>query len=247
MTRILSLDDCAEIVDLISLVLTRAGYDHTGTTDNYDALSVLRSEPVDLFTQDLMRPDMDGWTFYALMKSDPSLRHIPVLIISAKSQSIDKVLGLQAYQVDGYLTKPFGPQELLEVIAEILKRHSRPLPTEEDRARARIRRETELRRRAQLLQEVLGSLSNVELEEGAAIVYGQRSQYKVALDTGSVVRWPNRQHICIASQLRSRAPRLCLPFEEVDATAERIISTILMLSADQDIRDEAILQQLKGS
>jgi len=246
MTRILSLDDCAEIVDLISLILTRAGYDHTGTTDNYDALSILRSEPVDLFTQDLMRPDMDGWTFYELMKSDASQCRIPVLIISAQSQSISKVLGLQVYQVDGYLTKPFGPQELLEAVAEILKRHSKPLPTEEDKARARIRRETELRRRAQLLQEVLGSLSNVKLEEGAAIVYGQRSQYKVALDTGLVVRLPHQQHICIASQLRSRAPRLCLPFEEADAASERILSTVLMLSADQDIRDETILRQLKG-
>ncbi len=103
-----------------------------------------------------------------------------------------------------------------------------------------------MRRRAQLLQEVLGSLSNVKLEEGAAIVHGQRCQYKVALDTGAVVRLPNRQHICIASQLYARAPRLCLPFEEADATAEKIISTILMLSADQDIRDEAILRQLKG-
>jgi len=245
MTRILSLDDCAEIVDLISLILTRAGYDHTSTTDNYDALSILRSEPVDLFTQDLMRPDMDGWTFCELIKSDASRRHIPVLIISAQSQSV-QVPGLQVCRVDGYLTKPFGPQELLEAIAEILKRHSKPLPTEEDKARARIRRETELRRRAQLIQEILGSLSNVKLEEGAAIVYGQRSQYKVALDTGMVVRLPNRQHICIASQLRSRAPRLCLPFEEADAASERIISTILMLSADQDIRDEAILRQLKG-
>ncbi len=246
MTRILSLDDCAEIVDLISLILTRAGYDHTGTTDNYDALSILRSEPVDLFTQDLMRPGMDGWTFYELMKSDVALRHIPVLIISTQSQSINKVLGLPVCQVDGYLTKPFGPQELLEAVAEILKRHSKPLPTEEDKARARIRRETELRRRAQLLEEVLGSLSNVKLEEGTAIVYGQRSQYKVALDTGTVVRWPNQQHICIASQLRSRAPRLCLPFEEAGAASERIISTILMLSADQDICDETILRQLKG-
>jgi len=246
MTRILSLDDCAEIVDLLSLILTRAGYEHTGTTDNYDALSILRSEPVDLFTQDLMRPDMDGWTFCELMKSDASLRHIPMLIISAKSQSIDKILGLQVCHVDGYLTKPFGPQELLEAIAEILKRRSKPLPTEEDKARTRIQRETELHRRAQLLQEIVGSLSNVELEEDAAIVYGQRSQYKVALDTGSVVRWPTRRRICIASQSHLRAPRLCLPFEKADTVFERIISTIMMLSADQDIRDEAILRQIKG-
>jgi two-component system response regulator VicR len=246
MTRILSLDNCAEIVDLLSLILTRAGYEHIGTTDNYEALSILHSEPIDLFTQDLMRPDLDGWTFYELMKSDASLRHIPVLIISAKSQSVDKILGLQVRQVDGYLTKPFGPQDLLEVIAEIFKRRSKPLPTEEDKARARTQREAELRRRAELLQEIVASLSNVKLEEGAAIVYGQRSQYKVALDSGSVVRWPTQQHICIASQSRLRAPRLCLPFEKADATAERIISTILMLSADQDIRDETILRQIKG-
>jgi DNA-binding response OmpR family regulator len=67
-----------------------------------------------------MMPDMDGWEVYQRMKSDEELREIPVIVVTAKAQSIDKVLGLHIAKVDDYITKPFGPQELLESVEKIL-------------------------------------------------------------------------------------------------------------------------------
>ncbi|HLE04641.1 MAG TPA: response regulator, partial [Anaerolineales bacterium] len=74
----------------------------------------------DLVLLDLMMPDMDGWEVYQRMKSDEALRDIPVVVVTAKAQSIDKVLGLHIAKVDDYITKPFGPQELLESVEKIL-------------------------------------------------------------------------------------------------------------------------------
>ena len=71
-----------------------------------------------------MMPDMDGWEVYQQIKSDDELKHIPVIIVTAKAQSIDKVLGLHIAKVDDYVTKPFGPQELLQSIEKVLSARS---------------------------------------------------------------------------------------------------------------------------
>jgi len=69
---------------------------------------------------DLMMPDMDGWEVYQQMKADPELKNIPVIVVTAKAQSIDKILGLHIAKVDDYVTKPFGPQELLQSVERVL-------------------------------------------------------------------------------------------------------------------------------
>ena len=69
---------------------------------------------------DLMLPDLDGWAVYQQMKIDEDLKHIPVIIVTAKDRSIDKLLGLHIAKVDDYITKPFGPQELLNSINKAL-------------------------------------------------------------------------------------------------------------------------------
>jgi DNA-binding response OmpR family regulator len=67
-----------------------------------------------------MMPDMDGWEVYQQMKADPELKSIPVIVVTAKAQSIDKILGLHIAKVDDYVTKPFGPQELLQSVERVL-------------------------------------------------------------------------------------------------------------------------------
>jgi DNA-binding response OmpR family regulator len=73
---------------------------------------------------DLMMPDMDGWEVYQKMKSDDATKGIPVIVVTAKAQSIDKVLGLHIAKVDDYITKPFGPQELLESVEQVFARQA---------------------------------------------------------------------------------------------------------------------------
>ena len=101
MTRILSLDDEPEIVGLYSLILEPKGYEHVCVSDSYEAWAMLCTESFDLFTQDLLRPDIDGWAFYDLIKADESLRDLPVMIISAKLG--DKDMALQYAKVDAFL------------------------------------------------------------------------------------------------------------------------------------------------
>jgi two-component system response regulator VicR len=83
-------------------------------------LEIVRREKPDLILLDLMMPDMDGWEVYQQIKADAELRVIPVIVVTAKAQSIDKVLGLHIAKVDDYITKPFGPQELLESVEKII-------------------------------------------------------------------------------------------------------------------------------
>ncbi len=74
----------------------------------------------DLILLDLMMPDMDGWEVYQQIKADEQTRHIPVIVVTAKAQSIDKVLGLHIAKVDDYIAKPFSPADLLESIERVI-------------------------------------------------------------------------------------------------------------------------------
>ena len=68
-----------------------------------------------------MMPDMDGWEVYQQMKADEKTKNIPVIVVTAKAQSIDKVLGLHIAKVDDYITKPFSPQDLMNSVEKVLK------------------------------------------------------------------------------------------------------------------------------
>jgi DNA-binding response OmpR family regulator len=91
-----------------------------GANGGVEGLEIVKREKPDLILLDLMMPDMDGWEVYQQIKADTDLRTIPVVVVTAKAQSIDKVLGLHIAKVDDYITKPFGPQELLESVEKIL-------------------------------------------------------------------------------------------------------------------------------
>jgi DNA-binding response OmpR family regulator len=118
--RVVCVEDEPEIIDLIRLILGRKGFDLTGATGGLEGLETIRRVKPDLVLLDLMMPDMDGWEVYQQMKADPELKSIPVIVVTAKAQSIDKILGLHIAKVDDYVTKPFGPQELLQSVERVL-------------------------------------------------------------------------------------------------------------------------------
>ncbi len=117
---VVCIEDEQEMIDLVRLILGRRGFEVEGANGGLEGLEKVQQVKPDLVLLDLMMPDMDGWEVYQRMKSDESLREIPVIVITAKAQSIDKVLGLHIAKVDDYITKPFGPQELLESVEKIL-------------------------------------------------------------------------------------------------------------------------------
>ena len=73
-----------------------------------------------VITLDVIMPEMDGWEVYQSMKAEETSREIPVIIVTAKAQSIDRVLGLHIAKVDDYIAKPFSPQELMNSVAKVL-------------------------------------------------------------------------------------------------------------------------------
>ncbi len=117
---VVCIEDESEMIDLIRLILGRRGFELTGATGGAEGLEAVRRIKPDLVLLDLMMPGMDGWEVYQQMKADEDLKHIPVIIVTAKAQSIDKVLGLHIAKVDDYITKPFGPQELIQSIEKVL-------------------------------------------------------------------------------------------------------------------------------
>ncbi len=119
--KVVCVEDEPEIIDLIKLILGRKGFDLTGATGGLEGLEAIRRIRPDLVLLDLMMPDMDGWEVYQQMKADPELKNIPVIVVTAKAQSIDKILGLHIAKVDDYVTKPFGPQELLQSVERVLQ------------------------------------------------------------------------------------------------------------------------------
>jgi DNA-binding response OmpR family regulator len=118
--RVLCIEDEREMIDLIKLILERKGFEVLGAVGGKEGLEVIRRERPDLILLDLMMPEVDGWEVYRQMKADEQLKNIPVIVVTAKAQSIDKVLGLHIAKVDDYVTKPFGPQELLTSIDKVL-------------------------------------------------------------------------------------------------------------------------------
>jgi CheY-like chemotaxis protein len=133
MTRILCLDDEPEIIDLLSLILKRKGYEVIGTTDGRAALEVLRHQPIDLFTQDFARPDFNGLELLQIVKSDAALRDIPVVGISARPRDARteemKQVGLDLERdLGSYIVKPFSPYDLLEAIETVLTQRGKAIP-----------------------------------------------------------------------------------------------------------------------
>lgn len=118
--RIVCVEDEPEMIDLIRLILSRRGFDVKGANGGKEGLELIVKELPDLVLLDLMMPDMDGWEVYQQMKANEKTREIPVIVVTAKAQSIDKVLGLHIAKVDDYIAKPFSPQELLNSVEKVL-------------------------------------------------------------------------------------------------------------------------------
>jgi DNA-binding response OmpR family regulator len=133
MTRILSLDDDPEMLQLIGLPLELAGYKHLRAGSAHKALAILRSQPIDLLTQDCLRPGMNGADLYRRLKSDESLCRIPVLFISALRQP-EFAARCRTVYGDDYLVKPCRSQELLATVTSLMKRHGKHIPTRDERA-----------------------------------------------------------------------------------------------------------------
>ncbi len=120
--RVLYVEDDPEMIDLVTMILSRRGFTVKGAHGGRQGLELVNQENPDIILLDLMMPGMDGWEVYQQLKSNDNTKNIPVIIVTAKAQAIDRVLGLHIAKVDDYISKPFRPQELVDSIEQVLAR-----------------------------------------------------------------------------------------------------------------------------
>ncbi len=125
--RILVVDDDKQIVRLLKTYLEEASYHVLTAYDGADALRVIRHEQPDLIVLDIQLPKQDGWEITRRLRADENLAAIPILMLTARVQDMDKILGLEL-GADDYLTKPFNPREVVARVRAILRRASSPPP-----------------------------------------------------------------------------------------------------------------------
>lgn len=120
MYKILVCDDDKEIVDAIEIYLMQEGYEVAKAYDGIQAIRILKDEKIDLLIIDVMMPKLDGIRASMKIREDHA---IPIIILSAKSEDADKVLGLNV-GADDYVTKPFSPLELVARVKSQLRRYT---------------------------------------------------------------------------------------------------------------------------
>ena len=118
---ILVVDDDKEIVRLVRAYLEKAGYQVLTAYDGSTALHILRRERPALVVLDLMLPDQDGWDITRLVRSDPALASMPIIMLTARIDDTDKIIGLEL-GADDYVTKPFNPREVVARVRSVLRR-----------------------------------------------------------------------------------------------------------------------------
>jgi len=119
--KIVYVEDEMEMIDLVKLILNRKGYEVIGAAGGREGLDIIREIVPDLVLLDLMMPDIEGWDVYQQMRADDATKHIPVIVVTAKAQNIDKVLGLHIAKVNDYISKPFSPQDLVTSVEKVLE------------------------------------------------------------------------------------------------------------------------------
>lgn len=113
--RVLIVEDEPNIVESLSFVLQRAGYDVTSAADGEMALGLLRAATPDLLVLDLMLPGINGFEVLKAVKANPALGAVPVIVLTAKGQARDRRMA-EDIGVEGFMTKPFSNREFVELV-----------------------------------------------------------------------------------------------------------------------------------
>jgi two-component system phosphate regulon response regulator PhoB len=119
--KILIIEDDKDIVEMLKYNLMEEGYDIFTSLNGEDGIALARKERPNIIILDIMLPIIDGFEVCRMIKNDDITAGIPIIILSAKSQETDKIVGLEL-GADDYVTKPFSPRELIARIRAILRR-----------------------------------------------------------------------------------------------------------------------------
>jgi len=118
-TRVLIAEDDRHLVESLTFVLERDGFEVSAVLDGEAAVQRLRADRPDMLILDLMLPKVNGFEVLKLVKADPALHSLPVLILTAKGQARDRRMA-EEIGVDGFMTKPFSNREIVEAVRRVV-------------------------------------------------------------------------------------------------------------------------------
>ena len=127
--NILVVDDEKDILELVSYNLQKEGFKIATSKNGEEALTLVKKESYDLIILDLMMPGIDGMELCKVLKSSQETASIPIIMLTARSEELDMVLGLEM-GADDYVTKPFSPRELIARVRAVLRRSKEKPPKE---------------------------------------------------------------------------------------------------------------------
>jgi phosphate regulon transcriptional regulator PhoB len=119
--HILVIDDEADLVELVLYNLKKEGFSVDSASDGETALSKIRKSKYDLLVLDLMLPGIQGTELCRILRNDPKTSNVPIIMLTAKAEEVDKIIGLEL-GADDYVTKPFSPRELVARVKAVLRR-----------------------------------------------------------------------------------------------------------------------------
>ena len=123
--KILIIEDESDVADLLALNLRKAGFKTSAAVDGASGLQKARDDRPDFIILDLMLPKMSGLEVCKILNSDTATSAIPILMLTAKAEEIDRIVGLE-FGADDYVTKPFSPREVMLRIRAVLRRGEKP-------------------------------------------------------------------------------------------------------------------------
>src|SRR5687768_13551826 len=118
---VLVIDDARDLIELVRVNLEKSGFDVLAASDGRSGLAIAAEHAPDVILLDLMMPGMDGLEVCRHIRNDPRIRHIPIIMLTARAEETDRVIGLEM-GADDYVTKPFSPRELVARVKAILRR-----------------------------------------------------------------------------------------------------------------------------
>lgn len=213
--KALIVDDERDLVELVRFHLEKEGLTCLQTGDGVTALRLVREQRPDLLILDLMLPEMDGLEVCRNLRRDPATARLPIIMLTAKAEEIDRVVGLEL-GADDYIVKPFSPREFIARVKAVLRRIQEPPPQvvrrvgelELDEGRrhltihgepveltvkefdllcALVRANGRVLNREQILEAVWGYANAVEIESRTIDVHVRRLRTKLAREADRII------------------------------------------------------------
>jgi two-component system, OmpR family, response regulator VicR len=119
--KILIIDDEEDIANLVKLILEPVGFEVEMIFNPLEAYEAIKKSRPDAIFLDLLMPGLNGWEIFTILRKDPDFCRIPIAILTAKTQGVDKLVGY-LMKPDLYITKPFGKQELIDRTNELFRK-----------------------------------------------------------------------------------------------------------------------------